>query len=105
AIYSVLLSNSSGTTPSSNATLRVLVPQKLGQPVRLPNGLFTVISGDADGGTLLPSDLPNFEAQTSSNMLNWAVLSNSLSLTNGMLLLTDPGTSSYRYRFYRILEH
>jgi len=33
---------------------------------------------------LSPSDLANFEAQASTNLVSWATLPNALSLTNGM---------------------
>jgi hypothetical protein len=62
-------------------------------------------STDANGGLLSPSDLPNFEAQASMDLVNWVTLPNALSLTNGMLLLRDSGSSNYTARYYRIIEH
>jgi hypothetical protein len=53
---------------------------------------------------LFPEDLAGFEAQFSTNLVDWLVLSNSLSLTNGSLLLADPQAEGDRLRFYRILE-
>jgi alpha-tubulin suppressor-like RCC1 family protein len=92
-------------TVSSNAVLKVLVPQLLGPPAVLPNGSFQLTSTDANGGLLSPSDLPNFEAQASTDLVNWLTLPNALSLTNGMLLLQDSGSTNYSARYYRILEH
>ena len=92
-------------TVSSNAVLKVLVPQLLGSPMLLPNGSFQLISTDANGGLLSPSDLANFEAQASTNLLNWVTLPNALSLTNGMLLLQDGAQSNLTARYYRIIEH
>jgi alpha-tubulin suppressor-like RCC1 family protein len=91
-------------TVSSNAVLQVLVPQLLGSPQLLPNGSFQLTSTDADGRLLAPSDLPNFTAQASTNLVNWVALPNALSLTNGILLLQDNSSSNYTTRYYRIIE-
>ncbi len=103
-VYVAVVSNPVGGTPSSNATVVVRVPQKLGTPMQLADGTSAVLSGDADGGRLLPGDLPGFQAQASTNLVNWETLSNSLTLTNGMLLLWDAGSTNWPSRFYRILE-
>jgi hypothetical protein len=63
--YSVTVTNFSipnNGIVSSNAVLKVLVPQLLGSPSLLPDGSFHLTSADADGGLLSPSDLANFEA-------------------------------------------
>jgi hypothetical protein len=52
----------------------------------------------------LPGDLPSFEAQVSTNLVNWMTLSNGLTLTNGLLLLRDPASTNSPSRFYRIIE-
>jgi alpha-tubulin suppressor-like RCC1 family protein len=102
--YAVTVSNPGGSTLSSNATLKVLVPQKLGVPVLLPDGTLQLSSGDADGGLLSASDLANFDAWASTNLTDWAILPGALSLTNGTLMLQDGGTTNRPYRFYRITE-
>jgi len=94
-----------GSVMSSNAVLKVLVPQLLGSPVLSPDGTFSLISTDANGGLLSLSDLANFEAQASTNLTDWVTLTNALSLTNGMLQLQDNGGTNWPARFYRILEH
>jgi hypothetical protein len=104
-VYSVLITNLFGSVTSSNGTLLVRVPQQLGTPVLLPGGAFQFGSGDADGGLLQPSDLVNFEVQASTNLLDWTVLPNALSLTNGLLQLQDNGSSNFTTRYYRIVEH
>jgi hypothetical protein len=103
-VYVAVVSNPVGGTPSSNATVVVRVPEKLGRPMRLADGTFALTAGDADGGLLLPGDLPGFQAQVSTNLVNWVTLSNSLSLTNGMLVLRDPASTNAPSRFYRIIE-
>ena len=103
-VYQIVASNPGGGTPSSNATLQVRSPQNLGPPLPLPGGLITFSSKDADGGPLLPGDLPGFQAQATTNFMDWATLLNRLSVSNGMLLLADPDSTNYLRRFYRILE-
>ena len=103
--YFVTVTNSSGSTVSSNAVLKVLVPQLLGSPMLLPDGTLTFTSTDANGGLLLLSDLANFQAQASTDLVNWVTLTNAFSLTNGMLQLQDNGGTNWPARFYRIVEH
>ena len=103
-VYHSVASNPGGSTSSSNAVLVVESPQRLARPTLLPDGTLSLLAGDGDGGLLLPSDLAGFQAQASSNLVDWVTLSNSLSLTNGMLLLSDPGSTNFMTRFYRIIE-
>jgi len=104
-MYALQITNVDGSAVSSNAVLKVLVPQLLGTPAVMPDGSFQMTSTDANGGLLQPSDLANFEAQASTDLVNWATLPNALSLTNGMLLLQDGGSTNYAARYYRIIEH
>jgi len=104
-VYALQVTNVDGSTVSSNAVLKVLVPQALASPTLLPNGSFQLTSTDANGGLLSPANLANFEAQASTNLMNWVTLPNALSLTNGMLLLQDRGPSNFTARYYRIIEH
>ena len=102
--YTVRVTNSWANLLSSNAVLRVVVPQYLELPQLADDGgSVTILFGDSDGGSLTTNDLPNFQVQATSNLLNWVVLTNSLSLTNGMMLLQD--SALYPRRFYRVLEH
>ena len=94
-VYALQVTNVDGRAVSSNAVLKVLVPQLLGSPVLLPNGTFQLTSTDANGGLLQPSDLANFEAQASTNLVNWVTLTNALSLTNGMLQLQDSSGTNW----------
>jgi alpha-tubulin suppressor-like RCC1 family protein len=104
-VYFVTVSNAGGTTYSTKATLQVRVPQQLGTPALLPDGSLRLTSDDVNGGTLTPADLVHFEAQSSTDLVNWVTLPNALSLTNGVLQLQDSSRTNYAARFYRIIEH
>lgn len=105
-VYSVTVTNAGGAVVSSNAVVHVNVPQLLGTPKLLPDGSLQLTSTDVNGGgTLSPSDLPNFEAQASTDLVNWVTLPNALSLTNGTLQLSDSSRTNYAARYYRIIEH
>ncbi len=101
--YSVRVTNSWGTLLSSNATLRVVTPQYLSTPQLDGATKVRILFGDQDGGTLTTNDISHLEVQASSNFLDWIILTNTLSLTNGMIFLED--TQLYPQRFYRVLEH
>ena len=103
-IYSVLASNAYGSVWSSNCVLKVLVPQKLGVPTILPDGSLQFISSDVNGGRLSVADLPHFEVQVSTDLVNWMPQGSLLILTNGTLLLHYSGDNS-PIRFYRLIEH
>jgi len=103
--YSAVVSNVGGSTTSSNATLKVLVPQVLSTPQLLPDGTLQLSSSDAGGGAITPADLSNFEVQVSADLVNWVPLPNGLSLTNGTLQLQDNSHTNNLARFYRIIEH
>jgi hypothetical protein len=103
-LYAVLVTNLAGTNTSSNAVLKVLVPQQLAQPVVLPNGAVVFFSSDVGGGLLPSSALPGFSALVSTDLVNWVVLPNALSITNGFLMLQDPDQTNSPARFYRIVE-
>jgi hypothetical protein len=91
---------------SSNATLTVLVPpQQLSAPAFLPDGSFVLTSRYADGSAIASGDLAAFEAQASTNLVNWVVLTNALTWNNGVLQLRDAGSTNYPVRFYRMVEH
>ncbi len=103
--YTVTVTNLGGSVTSSNAFLKVLIPQNLGAPTLLPDGTLQFVSVDADGGQHSPSDLTNLELQASADLLSWETLSNSLTLTNGMLYFRDADQTNFSSRYYRILEH
>jgi photosystem II stability/assembly factor-like uncharacterized protein len=100
--YSVLLTNASGTLLSSNANLRVLAAQYINTPQFTLEGSVRILFSDADGGVLMSNDVSHFEVLASSNLVDWLVLTNALSLTNGMMSLED--SALHPHRFYRVLE-
>jgi hypothetical protein len=102
--YEVIVSNSLGANTSSTALVRVRVPESLNRPQWLPNGSFAFVAADSDRGALSQDDLAGFVAQISTNLIDWDVLNQPLSLTNGTILLIDPQSTNYASRFYRILE-
>jgi uncharacterized repeat protein (TIGR03803 family) len=103
--YAVQVTNTVGSVLSSNGTLTVQVPQLLSTPVVMPTHSLELTSAYVDGWPLQPSDLSRFDAQVSSNLLNWKTLSNALTWSAGLLLLNDPGSSNQPARFYRVIEH
>jgi hypothetical protein len=101
--YAVTVTNAWGSLQSSNATLRVVVPQYVLTPNIDGGGNVQILFGDADGGLMATNDLAGFQVQATTNLTDWIPLTNSLSVTNGRILLRDSGL--FPRRFYRILEH
>jgi len=102
--YSVLVTNSATNLQSSNATVQILAAERLSAPILLPGGQLQILFNDADGGALLSSnDIATFQVLVSTNLTNWTVLNNALTLTNGSMLLTDTWTNA-PVRFYQVVE-
>ena len=101
--YSVLVSNSFGTVLSAEARVRAMVAQRL-VVFSQPDGTPLIGSGDSDGGLLTPADLPFFQAWVSTNLATWELLTNSLTLTNGSMVLPSAAANAYPCRFYRVIE-
>ncbi len=103
--YSVIVTNPAFSLASANAEVRVQVPERLNAPYLVPGGGLNIIFQDSDGGAVITTnDLATFEVQYSSNFVNWTTLSNSMSVTNGLVLIQDTTTNGPA-RFYRVLEH
>jgi hypothetical protein len=101
AAYRVRVTNGFGAVTSSNAFLRVHVPQRLS--IAPPfGGSIRVYSGDSDGGRLTSGDVTNFRAYTSSNLVEWIPVGGALTLEDGRLELRDSCDGAMR--FYLILE-
>jgi hypothetical protein len=72
-IYSVVVSNSAGSSQSTEAVLRVLVPQRLEPPEPVDGG-FILRSGDHDGYALQDADKDNFIVQESTDLVQWTIV-------------------------------
>ena len=103
--YSVFVMSPYGNATSSNAVLKVHVPQLLGTPVFQPDGSIVLSSIDATGNWLVSADLANFQVQVSTNLVDWMTLSNALVLINGGIQLQDADAANSPMRFYRIVEN
>lgn len=103
-LYSVEVSNGGGSVVSSNAALRVIVPQRIEPPVRIPDGRFRFLFGDHDGGLLSITNLATLEVQVSTNFVGWSTLTNGVTVSNGQFFLDDAGATGAVRRFYRIIE-
>ena len=104
-VYSLTVSNLFGSAISSNAILRVMVPQQLVIPIINPDGSVSFESGDSDGGLLSSNDIAHFTVSASTNLVDWQDLANPPLLTNGVLWLQDFDATNFPQRFYRIIEN
>ena len=105
--YRLILTNMFGSITSSNAALRVLVPQQVQFASKDPGGMFHLWFADAVGGGL--ADPANIQVQAATNLLPtntvWRVLTNGTTIvTNGTLRFDDPSAGNFSQRFYRIIE-
>jgi len=102
--YLVVVTNDSASLQSSNAVVRVLVAERLSPPTLIAGDRLQLLFTDADGGSLLTTnDLATFDVMASTNLVDWTVITNALSLTNGSILFED-STTNYPARYYRVLE-
>ncbi len=102
--YSVFVTNGFSSLQSSNAVLRVLMPERFSQPTLLPGGTIQLLFNDADGGALLTTnDLATFTVSASTNLVDWFTITNALTVTNGSMIFQD-SISNAPQRFYKVLE-
>lgn len=101
--YSVYVANAYGAIQSSNAILRVVLAERFGQPALLPGEKIQLLFNDADGGAMLTTnDLAGFSVYASTNLTDWTLVTNALSLTNGSVIFQDTITNQAR-RYYKVL--
>jgi len=53
---------------------------------------------------MLLSNTETLLFQASSNLIDWMILTNGLTLTNGGALLSDPNATNSPVRFYRLMR-
>jgi uncharacterized repeat protein (TIGR01451 family) len=104
--YRLTIANVFGSITSSNAALRVLVPQEI-QSISKDAKAAHLWFGDALGGGL--ADPANIEVQATTNVLPtntfWTVVSNgTVVVTNGVLRFDDPNPNGASRKFYRVIE-
>jgi hypothetical protein len=103
--YYLVVTNAYGSDRSCNFTLTVRVPQQIGIPLLQPDGTLLFTSRDADQTTFASNaDLSGFQAQYSSNLIDWLPLTAPVSLTNGVMQWNDTDATNGTMRFYRIIE-
>jgi hypothetical protein len=63
-----------------------------------------LVGHDEIGWPVSAEETSSFEPQVSSNSVDWARLANSLSLSNGVLIMQDTSPATRSGRFYRIIR-
>ncbi|MBG87014.1 MAG: hypothetical protein CMO80_08970 [Verrucomicrobiales bacterium] len=106
-IYRAEVSNIVGIAISQNALVRVLVPQRLLMPIRLPDGRFRLQLTGSDGVAPMPDELSKLVIQASPDFAAWQTISTNgagLTMTNGTARFDDTGATGQPSRFYRVFE-
>jgi hypothetical protein len=100
------LTNASDHLPVvADYTIPVTVP-----PVVLAGGVLSAGGGfqfalsNADGTAITSGQQSRIAFYATSNLSNWTALTNSISLTNGVLQVNDTNGPAYPQRFYRAVE-
>jgi alpha-tubulin suppressor-like RCC1 family protein len=89
---------------SEALTTRIPAPQRLTGPYSQADGSMTLFSSDSTGLRLNAGDLASLKFLASSNLTDWVVLTNSIVVSNGVLILQDRTAKDFPNRFYRAEE-
>lgn len=103
-VYSVTVIGPGGSV-TTNATLHVIVPQRVQTVQRLADGSVRLLFRDDDAG--LPTDLARLEVHSTTNLrapITWTTNVSGLLFTNGLVQFSDSAASAGSRKFYRILE-
>ena len=106
-----VLTIQAGRTPHYGDSGQVIVAERpqgsfarqlsLGEGVDSEN----LTAGYTDGWPVAPGQVADFEAQVSFNLVDWATLANSLSVSNGLLIFQESSSANRPASFYRIIQH
>lgn len=103
-VYSVTVTGPGGSV-TTNATLHVIVPQRVQTVQRLADGSVRLLFRDDDAG--LPTDLARLEVHSTTNLrapITWTTNVSGLLLTNGAVQFSDSAAGAGPRKFYRVLE-
>lgn len=103
-IYTVKVTNTSGTTTSVNAVLIVRGLQQLLAPQVMGNGTLRLVFGDQHGDLISAPNASRYELQVSEDLATWTSLNLPLTLVSGRLQVDDPEAGNHPQRFYRVME-
>ncbi len=107
-LYQAVVTNLAGSAASSNALVRVRVPQRVEPPVFVPGAPFRLRFTDDNGEQAGPVDMAKIEVQAAATLLGtntaWVKLTNGFSVVNGMLQFDDPSVTNLVRRYYRVIE-
>jgi alpha-tubulin suppressor-like RCC1 family protein len=103
--YQVVVSHPGAASILSRAAvLDVISPQRIVKASWQPDGSFQLVSADNQGIPLQPDEQWQYQAQVSTNLVDWTPLPTPTELWFGSLLLFDPYASNSTARFYRVVQ-
>lgn len=107
-LYQAAVTNVAGVATSSNALVRVRVPQRVASPVFTPGQPFRLRFTDDNGEQPAAVDLTKIEVQFTTNLLRtntvWVTLTNGFNIVGGLVELDDPASTNAVRRYYRVIE-